>query len=103
MAKTHTASASPTPIRYSIDSSPSGKRAEGCDVCTGTVPNSHHLLIMLSSRNVSGVLDSLVSATDVETDASEKRNVREECYHLQGIASVLQVARTATRLPFTQP
>ena len=37
-----------------------------CSGCIGTVPNSHHVLIMLSSLNVSRVLDSPVSATDVE-------------------------------------
>jgi hypothetical protein len=30
-----------------------------CPSGIGTIPNSHHVLIVLSSRNVSGVLDSL--------------------------------------------
>src|SRR5215469_11621672 len=71
--------------------------------CLGTAPNSHHVLIMLSSRNVSGVLDSSTSATYAEINALEKRNVREECYHLRRLAPALQVAGTARRLACPEP
>jgi len=45
----------------------------------GIAPNSHHVLIKLSSRDPSGALDSSVSATDAEKNILEKRDVREQC------------------------
>src|SRR5215467_12249516 len=68
-----------------------------------TVPNSHHVLIILSSRNVSGVLDSPESATDAEINTLEKRNVREKCYHLYRLATALQVTGTARCLAYPEP
>jgi len=60
--------------------------------CIGAVPNSHDVLIMPSSRHVSGAIDSPVSASDAEINTLEKRNVREECYSLYRPAPALQVA-----------
>src|SRR6516164_1282851 len=65
--------------------------------------NSHHILIMLSSSNVSGVLDSSVPATEAEINQLKKRNVREESYHLHRLATALQVAGAATALACPQP
>src|SRR5215470_913086 len=79
-------------------------------VASARYPNSHHVLIMLSSRNISGVLDSTVSATKAEINRLEKRNVRlekrnvrEECYHLHRLAASLQVASTARCLVCPEP
>src|SRR5215470_6125027 len=72
-------------------------------VASARYPNSHHVLIMLSSRNISGVLDSTVSATKAEINRLEKRNVREECYHLHRLAAALQVASTARCLACPEP
>src|SRR5215469_198202 len=74
-----------------------------CSGQIGTVPNSHHVLIMLSSRNISRLLDLPVSAIYAETNTWEKRNVREEGYHLHRLAPALQVAGTARCLARPQP
>ena len=50
---------------------------------------------MLSSGNVSGVLDSPVSATEAEINLLEQQNVREESYHLHRLATALQVTGIA--------
>lgn len=44
-----------------------------CSGCIGTVPNSHDVLIMLSSWNISELLDSPMSATDAEMNTMENR------------------------------
>jgi hypothetical protein len=57
--------------------------------CIGTVLNSHHVLIMLSSRNASGVLDSPLSATHAEikqigeNEMSEKSASTHTVLHLR--------------------
>src|SRR5215510_7190433 len=58
---------------------------------------------MLSSRNVSRALHLPVSATDAEINTLEKRNVREECYHLYRPALALQDAGTARCLACPEP
>src|SRR5262249_55139083 len=99
-------------LRVAFDRSPLGgchqaidllKPPACCRGCIGTVPNSHHVLIMLSSRNVSGALDSPVSATDAEINTLEERKVREECYHLHRLAPALQVAGSAGCLVCPEP
>lgn len=44
--------------------------------------SSHPALI----SKISGVLNSLTPATEAEIDRLEKRNVKEECCHLHGVA-----------------
>src|ERR1700748_1665502 len=48
-------------------------RIHAVPVASTQFPNSHDVLIMFSSWNVSELLDSLMSATDVETNTMENR------------------------------